>query len=922
MRHSILGVLLSVLMISCGGDDPPEPLPVPPPVPPPAPMPHPRPILKSFEGTWLTDQGALVIHDAGDRHLPYSGVFLPFRHPPSCFWSGRGEELVFRGMDGPLRWGSTLRLIDQGHGIEGRVWLAGSSEKLPCRGKRVGDSSRAGVPALVETLSDEDPWLRRSAVEALGALGPAAVSAIPAILRRLGDPDPEVARRSAAVLARLGPPPSEYARALCCNLRDASPKVRSATADCLGNLGQPGASEAAGLLSLLDEDQDPGVRTSALNAIARIGKTSSSALKSALHGTDPGTAQGIFKALADQGGRAALSSLATELRDETLRAMAASALVAVASEAPAIGSESPGEDWPQWRGPRKDNVSRETGLLTHWPEQGPPRAWEVWGLGSGIAAPAVRDGRVFVLGYACGWEYLAALRLDDGQCLWTARLGPGEVEHSHMRWVAQRTPSVDEERVYAYMNSGVLVCLRARDGVELWRLDYSSRFGVRRREYGFTDHPFRDGARLICTPASEQATLAALDPETGKVLWTSLAPGWPTSCAPSTILMDVNGVRQFIVSTGDVAGFRADDGKHLWSSPEWSGYKVQVLTPMIAPGPVLLARTSDWRKIALYRLPWAGKVQPAAVRRLNFGWLQDSTLVLGDFLYIPNGSSLDRIPADLATDARISVAHGTGNDASMVSAEDRLYVLGSEGKLALVDLTEDGMIVQSTFEIPMFERSSGTTNPVVARGRLLIRDGDRILCYDVRANAPHTAASAQQPSRALDPQASPPTQGGPPRAAFVPTPRDVVARMLELSGIRASDLVVDLGSGDGRILHAAAKSYGARAVGYEIDGDLVKTSLRIAREEGLSDRIRVEARDLFTADLSGADVVALYLPEELLPRLRPQLEKLRPGARVVSHQFRIPGVKPDQEAWVESTEDGARHAIYLWKAPLWKEGDR
>jgi SAM-dependent methyltransferase len=142
--------------------------------------------------------------------------------------------------------------------------------------------------------------------------------------------------------------------------------------------------------------------------------------------------------------------------------------------------------------------------------------------------------------------------------------------------------------------------------------------------------------------------------------------------------------------------------------------------------------------------------------------------------------------------------------------------------------------------------------------------------------------------------------------------------MLELARTSKKDLVYDLGSGDGRIVIAAAKKYGCKAVGYEIDAELVKLSGQEAQKSQLQDLVRIEHEDIFTRDLSSADVVAVYLPPRLLERLLPQLAKLKPGARIVSHYFEIPGYKPDQAATIECQEDGNRHTVYLWTAPLKK----
>ncbi len=159
-----------------------------------------------------------------------------------------------------------------------------------------------------------------------------------------------------------------------------------------------------------------------------------------------------------------------------------------------------------------------------------------------------------------------------------------------------------------------------------------------------------------------------------------------------------------------------------------------------------------------------------------------------------------------------------------------------------------------------------------------------------------------------------------PDVIYVPTPQHVVDRMLELAGVKKSDLVYDLGCGDGRIVIAAAKKYGCRGVGYDIDPARVRESLANVRKAGVGDLVRIEQKDIFTLDLSDADVVTLYLLPELNVRLIPQLEKLKPGARIVSHDFDMRGVTPDKVVEVKDEAGNYdRHTIYLWTTPLKKE---
>ena len=130
---------------------------------------------------------------------------------------------------------------------------------------------------------------------------------------------------------------------------------------------------------------------------------------------------------------------------------------------------------------------------------------------------------------------------------------------------------------------------------------------------------------------------------------------------------------------------------------------------------------------------------------------------------------------------------------------------------------------------------------------------------------------------------------------------------------------MDLGSGDGRIVITAARRYGCQAIGYEIDDRLVRLSREAVGKENLDNLVRIEHKDIFTLDLSGADVVAVFLYPRLLERLVPQLEKLKPGSRIVSHQFEMPGIKPDQIITMDSKEDGDKHRIFLWTTPMRKE---
>ena len=149
-----------------------------------------------------------------------------------------------------------------------------------------------------------------------------------------------------------------------------------------------------------------------------------------------------------------------------------------------------------------------------------------------------------------------------------------------------------------------------------------------------------------------------------------------------------------------------------------------------------------------------------------------------------------------------------------------------------------------------------------------------------------------------------------PDVIFVPTPQEAVDRMLQLAEVKKGDLVYDLGCGDGRIVVTAAKKYGARGIGFDVDPQRIKESTENVRTNGVEKLVQIKQQDIFTLDLSKADVVTLYLLPSLNVKLIPQLKKLKPGARIISYSFDMAGVKPVQ------TVSDSTDTIYKWVAPI------
>jgi SAM-dependent methyltransferase len=177
------------------------------------------------------------------------------------------------------------------------------------------------------------------------------------------------------------------------------------------------------------------------------------------------------------------------------------------------------------------------------------------------------------------------------------------------------------------------------------------------------------------------------------------------------------------------------------------------------------------------------------------------------------------------------------------------------------------------------------------------------------------AVDAQTGAQPVPRQAAAPI----PEVLFIPTPDDIVTRMLELAKVGKEDVVYDLGCGDGRILVAAVKKYHCRAVGFDIDPRRVKDSRENLRKNSVENLASAEEKDLFDVDLRPASVITLYLSPKYNARLIPKLEQLKPGSRIVSHLYGIEGIEPDQVRDYKSEKDEHVHTLYLWTTPLRKK---
>jgi outer membrane protein assembly factor BamB len=249
------------------------------------------------------------------------------------------------------------------------------------------------------------------------------------------------------------------------------------------------------------------------------------------------------------------------------------------------------DDWPQWRGPNRNGHSHETGLLKEWPKDGPRLIWHVKDLGDGYSTPSVAGGRVFVVtNKGLDDEFVVARATKDGSLLWATRIGKvGNPDQQPNYPAARSTPTVDGAALYALGSDGDLVCLETATGKVRWRKSLRADFGGQPGTWAYAESPLVDAGVVVVTPGGAQATIVALNKESGEVVWRSAVPGGARAGYSSIVAAEANGVRQYVAYTGDgLFGVEAKTGKFLWRYGKTTGpVGMSILTPVV--------RTARWR---------------------------------------------------------------------------------------------------------------------------------------------------------------------------------------------------------------------------------------------------------------------------------------------------------------------------------------
>lgn len=392
-----------------------------------------------------------------------------------------------------------------------------------------------------------------------------------------------------------------------------------------------------------------------------------------------------------------------------------------------LSSASDAATWPQWRGPARDGKSAETGLLKRWPASGPELVWTANGLGAGYSSFAVEGGKLFTQGQRNGRQYLTAFDTSNGSKLWEAENGRQYLDGKGNG--PRGTPTVDDGKVYAISGNGNLICAQADTGKMIWQIDMLSQFGGRNISWGISESPLIDGDRLIATPGGREAGFVALSKLDGSVIWKSAGDRAGYSSAVSATLA---GIHQYVLLTGSAGvGLRASDGKLLWRYTKVSNGTANAATPIVSGDKVFLS--SDYGTgCALLRISPNGtggaKAEEVYFSREMRNHYSTSVLIDGK-LY--GYSSRILTCMDFSTGA-VEWRDRSVGKGQVITAEGLLYLQGEEGVAGLAEATPAGYREISRFQFSKADLPTWAL-PVVAEGRLYIRDQDRLNCYNVRA---------------------------------------------------------------------------------------------------------------------------------------------------------------------------------------------
>jgi len=377
-------------------------------------------------------------------------------------------------------------------------------------------------------------------------------------------------------------------------------------------------------------------------------------------------------------------------------------------------------DWPQWRGPNRDGISAETGLLGTWPPAGPPLVWKAQGLGEGYSSFAVVGDRLYTQGQQGNQEFVLAIDTNTGRQLW--KTPSGRAFREQRGHGPRGTPTVDGNRLYAMAADGTLLCLETATGQRIWGMNVEDKFGGRVPQWGISESPLVDGDRVIVTPGGHGASVVALEKTKGDLLWKSQSD--PAGYS-SPMAFDSGGSRQVVVFTANGAlGLAMKNGELQWRYDKVANRTANIATPIVHDGHIFLSSDYGTGCALLKLTPGASEVYFNRDMKNHYS----TSVLIGDYVY---GFSSQILTAMKFVTGEVAWRSRSVGKGSVTYAEGNLYALSEDGVVGLIEATPVAYKEKSRFEI---QRGSFPTwtPPVIANGKLYLREQDNLYCFNIK----------------------------------------------------------------------------------------------------------------------------------------------------------------------------------------------
>jgi outer membrane protein assembly factor BamB len=426
----------------------------------------------------------------------------------------------------------------------------------------------------------------------------------------------------------------------------------------------------------------------------------------------------------------------------------------------ALAAAAQAFDWPQWQGPDRNAISKETGLLKEWPKDGPPLAWKNTHLGGGYSAPSIAAGKIYGMSRRGDDEVVWALAEADGKELWATPIGhPPAQRMSQGQEGPGCTPTVDGERIYVISNGGELACL-ALDGKIIWQKSFTRDFGGTPPMWVYRESPLIDGDKVIATPGAPDALMVALDKTSGNTIWKTKAPepsnpqptgpgpgrgrgGFPQSGAAyaSAIAVDFEGQRQYVQLTAKaLIGVSASDGKLLWQYAKPANRAaINCTTPLYNDGKIFASSAygAGGGLVKLTRDTTGGIKAEEVWFTQKMQNHHGGVILLDGCLYGANGGNeggalvcLDFATGEVLWNERNKHRAPKG---AITLADGRLYYRCEDGVMLLIEPNSKQYIERGRFPQPDRTAAPAWSHPIISNGKMYLRDQDLLFCYDVKS---------------------------------------------------------------------------------------------------------------------------------------------------------------------------------------------